>query len=274
MIDVMIVPLLVVEAACGVDACLTEPFGNLVELRAGHTADVVQAVTIGLVQYLHDVCGVRLAREVEVHLQQVVVGIVDFASGADHGQAVGFQTEVAEAYLQQIDAVETRTEEQDGKDDSSPAFDVQRMESQAEAKDEQHEVPEHVERHAAIDGGACRPCTSFRGSRMVVEGDAAAHQGTYQCRGMVAEVYNPYFLFARLQPQGQDTGTVNVGRAVAFGFGGMTLHEAESGNLFRRQLVALQEAQGALFFFGSRFHGSIGLGFTFYYLLAFSVRDS
>lgn len=233
MIDVVVVPLLVVEAACSVDACLPEAFGNLVELRAGYAADVEEVVAVRLVQYFHDVCGIQFAGEVEVHLQQVAVGIMDFASGTDYGQAVGLQAEVAETHLEQVDAVEAHTEKENRQSDTCPSPDVQGIESHTEAENEQHEIPEHIERHAAVDGCSSRPCAAFRAGRMVVESDTPAYQCAYQSRRVVAQMDNPYFLFTRLQPQGQDAGTINVGRAVSVGFGRMSRHEAEAGYLFR-----------------------------------------
>lgn len=145
MVHVVVVSLFVVEAACGVDTYLTEPFGNLVELCAGYTADVEETVAICLVHHFHDMCGVRFAGEVEVHFQQVAVGIMDFASRTDYGQAVGFQSEVAETHLKQVDAVEAHAEKENGQHNACPLFDVQGIESYAEAENEQYEIPEHVE---------------------------------------------------------------------------------------------------------------------------------
>lgn len=96
---VVIMSLLVVQAAGGVYTGLLQQGCKLVQLRAGYAADVEQTVAVCTVQHFHDVGGVGLAGKVEVYFHQVVVGIVYLASGTDDGQSVGFYFQVTEACL-------------------------------------------------------------------------------------------------------------------------------------------------------------------------------
>ncbi len=48
-IFILIVSLLVVQAASGVHSCLLQQFGNLVQLLSGHPSDVEQPVAVVIV---------------------------------------------------------------------------------------------------------------------------------------------------------------------------------------------------------------------------------
>lgn len=91
MIDIPVVTLLCVEAARGIDAGLVQALADVLDLGAGHSADVVQVISVILFQHLHDVRELLFAGEVEVYFQHLSVGVGHDTPHAMHVQAFSIQ---------------------------------------------------------------------------------------------------------------------------------------------------------------------------------------
>ena len=95
----------------------------------------------------------------------------------------------------------------------------------------------------------------------------------YQSRGVLAQVHNQRFFFARLQKQGQDARSVQVGSAMFFRLRRIALHESEAADFFHSYVVLLQEARGSFFFLDSGFHG-LGIMRVQRLFLQFGIADA
>ncbi len=120
MVNVVVMPFLVVEAASGVNARLLQPVGYFIQPFAGDATYVKQAVTVVLVQQFHDMGGVQFAGKVEIYFAEFPVWVTYFTAGVYDGQGVGIQFEVAETGLQQVDAIEAHGEKRKGQRQTSP----------------------------------------------------------------------------------------------------------------------------------------------------------
>ena len=103
---IVVVTLLVIEAAAGVNALLLQFLGQVVQTGAWYAANIVEVMAhrglftfAYLFQQFHNVSGVQLTGKVEVYLSDAFVRETNGTPYAVHFHCIGFQCDEAEVGL-------------------------------------------------------------------------------------------------------------------------------------------------------------------------------